>query len=167
MGDKEIVKLEDFENKKEKDFYQKWRKKVRDWAKSEGSSQKWAEYILLAPDLFHLLVKLMGDSDISRVSKVKIAGTIAYFIMPIDLLPEAFLGPVGLMDDVALAVYVLNEVINKSGAEVVKRHWAGEEDILEVIQKTLKAGNKFLTLAWDKLVGWLDDWTKDHKEEGN
>lgn len=38
--------------------------------------------------------------------------TILYFIIPIDLIPEIFLGPIGLIDDGVLFVIFCKEIIN-------------------------------------------------------
>jgi uncharacterized membrane protein YkvA (DUF1232 family) len=39
-----------------------------------------------------------------------------------DLIPEAMLGPAGYVDDVALAAYVLNSIVNTTEASVVTKH---------------------------------------------
>jgi hypothetical protein len=39
------------------DFYQTLRKGIREWLAREGTTSKWAEYVLLVPDLFHLVCK--------------------------------------------------------------------------------------------------------------
>ena len=69
------------------DFYQLLRRKIKDWETKGGENYKWAEYILLAPDLFHLLCKLAVDKDVPKKEKAKLAGVIAYFISPIDVIP--------------------------------------------------------------------------------
>ncbi len=49
-------------------------------------------------------------------------------------LPEVILGPAGYLDDIALAAYVLNRTINAGNGEIAKEHWAGDGNILEIIQ---------------------------------
>jgi len=135
------------------DFYQKMRLDIREWVKSKtGQESQWSEYLLLAPDLFHLLAKLALDKDIPNVEKAKIAGALAYFISPIDLLPEALLGPIGYLDDVALAAYVINSVMKNSDPGVVTKHWAGEQNILDLVQQIVDVASDMLgTKIWDKL----------------
>jgi len=137
----------------EVDFYRKLRDKVRDWGGSEeGKTHKWAEYLLLAPDLFYLLCKLTVEPEIPNEQKVKLAAAIAYFISPIDLIPEAILGPVGYVDDIALAAYVLNDIINKTNPEIVQRHWAGDGEVLEVVRRILELADEMLGSGlWRKL----------------
>jgi uncharacterized membrane protein YkvA (DUF1232 family) len=140
------------------DFYQDLRKRFRDWAGTEeGKSNKFTEILMFAPDLFHLLCKLAIDPDVPVKEKAKLAAAIAYFVSPIDLIPEAILGPVGYVDDIALAAYVLNNIINKTGEEVVTRHWAGEADVLVVIQRIIAVADEMVGSGlWRKLKGLVD-----------
>ena len=132
-------------NPAEKDFYKKIRKKINEWLESNtGKNKQWNEYILLAPDLFHLLTKLSVDKEIPESKKVKLYAAIAYFISPIDLLPEALFGPVGFLDDIALSAYVLNDIINNVDPKIVKRNWAGDKDILVLIKTIVANANNFL-----------------------
>lgn len=135
------------------DFYQKMRVDIREWLQTKtGKSSKWSEYLLLAPDLFHLLAKLAMDKEIPSSEKAKIAGALAYFISPIDLIPEALFGPIGYLDDVALAAYVINSVMKKCDPEIVRRHWAGEQDILDLVQQIVDVAADMLgNKIWDKL----------------
>ena len=123
---------------KELDFYQELRIKIENWLKKKGNkSNKFAGYIMLAPDLFHLLVKLSLDKDVPKSEKAKLAIAVAYFISPIDLIPEAIIGPLGFLDDISLAAFVLNSIINKTDPEIIKKHWAGDKDILDLIKEIL------------------------------
>jgi len=137
----------------DQDFYQKMRSDIRDWVKTKtGMESQWSEYLLLAPDLFHLLAKLALDPDVPSAEKAKIAGALAYFISPIDLFPEALLGPLGYLDDVALAAYVINSIMKQSDPAIVIRHWAGEQNILELVQQIVDVASDMLgNKIWDKL----------------
>jgi uncharacterized membrane protein YkvA (DUF1232 family) len=107
-----------------------------------------------APDLFHLLCRLSMDDRIPARDRARLAAAIIYFVSPVDLIPEAIFGPVGFVDDVAVAAYVLNSLINSAGAEVLREHWAGEEDVLKVIQAILKVADRMVGSGlWAKLKG--------------
>lgn len=142
------------------DYYQKLRTRIRTWLESkEGRDHTWADFILLAPDLFHLLCKLSVDPDVSSRDKTKLVGAIAYFISPVDLIPEAVLGPVGYVDDIALTAYVLNGLLNRTDPEIIRRNWAGEEDVLEVVQKIIGVADQMVGSGiWKKLRGM--SWPK-------
>lgn len=135
------------------DYYQKLRKKFRNWMQSEdGKTNKWSEYLMAAPDLFHLLCKLSVDKDVPAKEKAKLVGAITYFISPMDLIPELILGPIGYVDDIALSAYVLNSLINKTDPEIVKKHWAGDGDILILIKHILDIADEMVGVNWKKLT---------------
>lgn len=141
------------------DFYKKLRKKIRDWLNThEGKNYKWADYLMVAPDIFHLLCKVVIDAETPPKEKIKIGAAIAYFVSPIDLMPEAFLGPIGYLDDIAVAAYVLNNVINKTGPEIIERHWAGDEDVIKLIGRILASADEMVGSGlWRKLKKRFSD----------
>lgn len=126
----------------QKDFYQKLRKQINAYL-AEHHFQ-YADILMLAPDFFHLLVRLSLDKRIPPSKKVKFFAGITYFISPMDFFPEALVGPIGYMDDIAVAAFILNDFINKNDIEIVHEHWAGEGDVLASIQNILTVANEFL-----------------------
>ncbi len=140
-------------NEKQSDFYQKIRKDVKHWLNDNlGKENKWADFILAAPDLSHLLCKLTADSEIPSNKKLKLVAGIAYFISPIDLLPEAFLGPIGYLDDIAVTAYILNDLINEVDPQIVRNHWAGDSDILDLIKTIIANADKMIgSKIWGKI----------------
>lgn len=117
------------------DFYRQLRNKINSWLQgNEGKNHKWAEYLMLVPDMFHLLCKLVMDPDVSPAEKAKLGAVIVYFVSPIDFIPEGFTGPLGFLDDLALTAYALNSIINHTDPQIIKKHWAGQDDILTVIK---------------------------------
>jgi uncharacterized membrane protein YkvA (DUF1232 family) len=138
---------------KEMDFYEKLRLKIVNWLDTKnGRENKWADYLLLVPDFFYMLIKLATDEAVPSHEKAKLILAIAYFISPIDLLPEAFLGPIGYLDDLALSAYVLNGIINKVSPEIVQKYWVGDGEVLLVIKGVLaKADEMIGSGLWKKI----------------
>ena len=137
-------------NKEQSDFYLKLRKKITVFL--EKNNTPYADILLLAPDLFHLLVKLTMDERVPSKEKAKFIGVIAYFISPIDLLPEFLLGPIGYLDDIALTAYVLNNYINATDAQIVRELWAGDQDILSSLKNILAVADKAIGSGlWKKI----------------
>ena len=135
----------------EGDFYQALRKKIRERVERDGAASRWAEYLLLAPDLLHLLCKLSVDPALPVAQRAKLGVAIAYFVSPFDLVPEALLGAVGYVDDVAFAAYVLNSIITTDAA-VVQKHWAGDGDVLDVVRRVLKVADQMVGSGlWKRL----------------
>lgn len=140
-------------NRIQQDFYQKLRTDVKTWLnKNLDAENKWSDYVLVAPDFFHLLCKLSVDKEVPSKKKIKLLAGIAYFISPIDLLPEAFLGAVGYLDDIALSAYILNDLINEIDPQIVRKHWAGEQDILDLVKTILANADKMIGgKMWKKI----------------
>ena len=141
--------------KKEEKYYLKLRSNITSWlANNANMNHKWREYLLIVPDIFYLLVKLVQDPDVPQGKKVKLITAIAYFISPIDLLPEAILGPIGYLDDLGVAAYVLNDLLNSVDPQVIKRNWVGDNDILLLIKKILiNIDNMIGKGIWEKVKG--------------
>ena len=137
----------------EMDFYQNLRNTMKNWLLSEeGKKTEWADYLMLAPDLFHLLCKLAIDPDVPTADKAKLGAAVVYFIFPVDLIPEALVGPLGYADDIAVAAWVLNTLLNRIDQEIILKHWAGEVPILELIQNIVAQGDKMIGSGlWEKI----------------
>jgi uncharacterized membrane protein YkvA (DUF1232 family) len=146
--------MESKRQQKEEDFYRKLRNQIaRYFEDTDHRKQAWAEIALLAPDFFYLLLKLTQDARVPLAQKAKLGGAIVYFISPIDLLPEAILGPIGYLDDIAFAAFALHSVLNHVDPDVVREHWLGQGDVLETIQSTVDQAHRFLGRGvWDKLM---------------
>ena len=144
-------------NEKELDFYQKLRRRIQKWLSStENKHNKYADIILCAPDLFHLLVKLTLDPEVPLGAKAKLGFAVAYFMSPIDILPEFILGPIGFLDDIAVAAYVLNNVMNEVDKTIIEKHWAGDHDILGLINLILEKADQMLGGgAWRRVQQYL------------
>ncbi len=145
------------------DFYQDIRKKITVWmGTEEGRRNQWADVLLMVPDFFHLLIKMLLDMDVPLRYKAIFGVVVAYFISPIDLLPEAILGPIGYLDDIAIAAYALNRFINEVDSVIVQRNWAGEADVLEKIRHVIKIADQMIGAGlWKKLRGIVDKNVKD------
>lgn len=139
-----------------KDFYQKLRVRLKEWATGAGRDSTALKYVLLAPDFFHLLCKVVLDPRVPGRDKAKVGGAIAYFVSPLDAVPEGLFGPAGYVDDVALAAYVLNTILESAGPEVLQEHWAGDGDVLEHIRSVIKVADKLIgSGAWSKIKRML------------
>ena len=127
----------------EHDFYKKLRLRIKKWSvEDESQTYPWTKWLLLAPDFFHLLVRLAADPEVPLDKKAKFGAVLLYFISPIDLLSELFIGAPGFVDDVVLSAYVLNDFINTVDGSIIHKHWAGDEDVLEVIQKIISSADQ-------------------------
>lgn len=125
-------------------YYYKLREKIKNGTHKISKSDDLPEYLLLAPDLFYLLIELLRDPDVPKSKKIKLGVVIAYFITPFDFLPEALLGLIAYVDDVALTAYMLNDFFNEMNKDLITKHWPGEDKLLNVIQSILNDTDKFI-----------------------
>lgn len=134
------------------DLYRRLRRRVLDWAASKsGAKHAYLDVVLAAPDMLHLLFRLMIDPSVRGTDKAKLAGALAYFVTPVDLVAEAFVGPIGFLDDVALAAVVLSQVI-KVNREAVERNWAGNQNVIALIETILMRADAMLGYrVWNKI----------------
>ena len=98
--------------------------------------------LLLVPDVFLLLWRLVNDPRVTGSNKILLGSGIAYYFLPLDVIPELFLGPVGFIDDLIFGVYMLNKILSDTPPEVLREHWSGSEDVLAMIQRVLDAADK-------------------------
>lgn len=131
---------------KEKDIYDKLRKKVGSFAqeKIKGKYGVIVDYLLLLPDFVALLIRLAKDSRIPSTQKIMVGGIILYVISPIDIIPD-FIPVLGLADDLLLVVYGLNTILNEIDVNIVREHWSGSEDLLELLRNATDIAEKFLS----------------------
>jgi uncharacterized membrane protein YkvA (DUF1232 family) len=100
--------------------------------------------LLLVPDLFVLLVRLTLDRRVPARTRALIGGSLAYFLLPYDLLPVTLLGPIGYLDELVLAVAVLAQVWSGDLEPYARRHWSGPEDVRIAVGDVVRACHALL-----------------------
>lgn len=126
-------------------FYDRMRQGIRQYLDRKGKvAGTTAEYLLLAPDVFVLLWRLVNDRRVNAKNKMLLGSGIAYYLFPLDFMPEGFLGPAGYLDDLVLGVYLLNKMLADTDPAVLRQHWSGSEDILKSIKTVLNAADKLV-----------------------
>lgn len=90
------------------------------------------ELARLVPDCVALLRALVGDPDVSPRAKIVAALTLAYLVLPIDLIPD-FIPVVGLLDDALIVAWALHHLLASAGRDRVAAHWHGEPGTLDRI----------------------------------
>jgi uncharacterized membrane protein YkvA (DUF1232 family) len=118
-------------------LYQDIRAHLESWADDIGAHQEYDKYIPLVPDLLRLLERLALDEAVPAARKAEIGVAISYVLSPRDTVPEEVVGPSGYVDDVALAAFVVQRVLDDVEAEVVGQHWTGDEDVAATADEIL------------------------------
>lgn len=115
-----------------------------------------SEPLMLAPDLLVLLARLCMDRDVSPATRQLIVGALAYFVTPVDLLPEALLGVGGLLDDVVLVSLVLSHSLDAELEPLAVKHWSGNQDLRVALADASAAGAALLGVSlYDRLKRFL------------
>lgn len=141
------------------DFYDFLRTKVKSISKSIGGKygDDIGRYALLLPDFFVLLTRLGFDDRVDSAMKRRLGLVVLYLVSPIDLFPEVLFGPVAFVDDLVLAAYSLNLLLNKVDPEIVKENWPGEGDVLESIREIARKADSILGKGlWTKVKAAVD-----------
>lgn len=122
-------------NPKERRHYDRLRDRIAPSRSSALEGRSGArDLLLLLPDLTILLLRLLRDERVPILQKgIAVAG-VAYVLSPIDLLPALLFGPIGLLDDLFVVVACLSRLLNHVHPDIVRGHWSGQGDALDVIQ---------------------------------
>lgn len=119
----------------------------RDKVLSEDNKTRLKEFALLVPRLLKLLWRLTRDRRVPPRSKAILFVLLGYVASPVDLIPD-FIPGLGQVDDLVIAAFALDHMLNRIPEDIVREHWDGDEDVLEVVREVLD-----LTTAF--VPGWL------------
>jgi len=67
------------------------------------------------------------DPRVPSAARRFIVGAVVYFVTPVDLLPEAIVGPAGYLEDVVLAAALLSVVLGPDLEPMAERYWSGSK----------------------------------------
>ena len=106
------------------------------------------EYALLAPRLVKLVWKLARDPRVPARAKATLFLLAGYLVLPVDVIPD-FIPGIGQADDLLVAAFALDQILNRVPDRVVREHWDGEEDVLDVVRQILDISTGFVP-SWVK-----------------
>ncbi len=92
----------------------------------QGSRQR---AVRLAPDVFSFYARLLVDARLPRSDRPVVTAVLAYFVVPDDVLPEAELGPLGLIDDLYAAAYAYRQLRRHLPGALLQDAWLADEDL--------------------------------------
>lgn len=138
-------------NPREQRLYDRLRGRVVE--PRDGGGSGFGDLLLLLPDLTVLLVRLLRDPRVPIGAKLIALGGVGYVLLPIDLLPEVLLGPVGLVDDLLVVGAALAGLLERVHPDIVRSHWSGQGDALEAIQRVAGWSRRQLGNPLRRLAG--------------
>jgi uncharacterized membrane protein YkvA (DUF1232 family) len=99
--------------------------------------------LLFIPNMVLLCARLLTDSRVPTTERALLAGAIVYAIIPFDLIPD-MIPFVGQVDDAYLIALTLLRLLERTDPKVVREHWSGGGDLVELIGAAAMLAGKFL-----------------------
>ena len=99
--------------------------------------------LLFIPNLLLLCLRLMVDPRVPATERVLVAGAVLYALIPLDFIPD-MLPFVGQVDDAYLVAISLLRLMTVTDPLVVREHWRGGGDVVELVGSTALIAKKLL-----------------------
>jgi uncharacterized membrane protein YkvA (DUF1232 family) len=99
--------------------------------------------LMFIPNMVLLCGRLLTDARVPKTEKALVAGAILYAIVPLDLIPD-MIPFVGQIDDAYLIAITLLRLIDRTDPKIVREHWNGGGDIVELVEMLAMMTAKFL-----------------------
>lgn len=97
------------------------------------------EAALFLPNLAKLFTRLMRDPRVPLRRKALVGAVLVYVVSPVDLVPDFVVG-LGHIDDIVLVSVALDHLMSGTSAAVVREHWDGSEDALDLVRSVFAWG---------------------------
>ena len=120
---------------KVKDYYSKGRNFAV--GKLPQKVKTYSDYLFIVPDMAALLYRLLKDKRVSLKTKLIISGAVAYIAFPTDIIPDS-IPFIGKVDEIAVAFFALERIIDDVPIKVVLENWEGKNDIVFVIRNIVE-----------------------------
>ncbi|MBI9031159.1 DUF1232 domain-containing protein [bacterium] len=141
-------------------FYEKMRATIDKWTKKRTGKAGYeiAQYLMLLPDLFMLVSRLIADKRVPLGKKAFLAAVLAYIISPIDIIPD-FIPFIGYTDDLFMVIFALDNLLNNVQDNVIIENWTGKENIIVLVRTLLEKSDQFIDKnVLKKIRKWI--WKK-------
>ena len=99
--------------------------------------------LLFIPNMILLCGRLMIDPRVPTTDRLLVAGAIIYALIPLDLIPD-MLPFVGQIDDAYLISLTLLRLMSNTNPNIVREHWNGGGDVVELIGSMATIAAKLL-----------------------
>ena len=102
-----------------------------------------ANLLFFIPNMLVLCARLMVDARVPARERLLVAGAIVYAVIPFDFIPD-LLPFVGQVDDAYLISMSLLRLMTVTDARVVREHWRGGGDVVELVGAVAMLASKLL-----------------------
>jgi uncharacterized membrane protein YkvA (DUF1232 family) len=98
--------------------------------------ERLGQYVRFIPAFATLVYRLMKDPRVPARAKATLVLAAGYVASPIDFVPDWILG-LGRFDDLIVAAFALDQILNRVPEHIVLEHWDGDEDVLQIVKDIL------------------------------
>ena len=118
--------------------------------------------LMFVPNMVLLCGRLLTDPRVPRTEKALVAGAIIYALIPLDLIPD-MIPFVGQIDDAYLIAMTLLRLVDRTDPRVLREHWNGGGDIVQLVESTAMLASKLLP---KRIRGVLTSRVEEPKSKG-
>ncbi|AXV39098.1 YkvA family protein [Methanobacterium sp. BAmetb5] len=115
----------------------------------------YASFIDHGPTLYKLLTDVLDEKSISNDIRLEISAAIAYYVIPMDIIPEQIYGPYGYIDDIFISSYVIKKISNSLGYEILEKYWIGTENLQSVVEECYNRSIEVLENKTDDILKYV------------
>lgn len=107
------------------------------------------------PDLFQLLCNLLKDKRTDWHTRLSINAALAYFVVPVDIIPEEKHGVIGYIDDIFLCSYVLDDIRKTVSEKLIIDNWEGKGNVIEIINNVLTKSKRIIREEYSDILKFV------------
>src|SRR5438552_13201030 len=101
--------------------------------------------LMFLPNMVILCGRLMVDKRVPRAERALFAAAVIYAIIPFDFIPD-MIPFVGQIDDLFLISLTLLRLIDRTDDMVVREHWRGGGDVVQLAEAVVTIGTLLVGL---------------------
>ena len=115
----------------------------------------YASFIDDGPNLYKLLTDVLTDENVSSDLRLEVSAAIAYYVIPMDVIPEQIYGPYGYIDDIFISAFVIKKLSNNLGYETLEKYWIGTENLETVVDECYNRSLEVLENKTDDILKYV------------
>lgn len=121
----------------------------------ESYQGEYASFIDYGPKLFKLLTDVLEKEEVNSEYRLEISAAIAYYVVPMDVIPEQIYGPYGYIDDIFITVYVIKKLADEFGYEFLEEVWGEEQNLESVTEECYTKSKEVLEDKSEKILSYV------------
>ncbi len=107
--------------------------------------------LMFLPNMVALCFRLLTDGRVPTAEKTLFAAAIIYAVVPLDLIPDV-LPFFGQVDDIYLIALTLLRLINRTDERVIREHWQGGGDIVQLSDAVASVAPRLLPKRVNRIL---------------